>query len=56
MSNLRCKKCVIKEPSLIPPDHLPLPTPLPLLPIPQARHRDATASVIVLESSFESSQ
>ena len=53
MSTLRCKKRVIKEPSLSPRDHLPLPTPPTLLPINQARHCDTAASVFFPESSFE---
>ena len=50
-----CKKCMIKEPLSSPRDHLPLPTPPSLSPIPQARHRDAAASAVFPESSFEDS-
>ena len=53
MSTLRCTKVGIKEPSLSPWDHLPLPTPLYLLPLPQDRHHDAASSVVVPESIFE---
>ena len=55
MYTLRCKKCVIKEPSLIPWAHLPLTTPLLLLPIPQAHNYNAASSIIAPESSFEAS-
>ena len=53
MSTLRCIKCVINKPSSSPWDHLLLPTPLLLSPIPQACHRDAAASIVVPESIFE---
>ena len=55
MSNLRCTKCVIKEPLSSPRSHLPLPMHLSLLPIPQARHRNSAASVVVPKSIFEAS-
>ena len=55
MSTLRYTKSVIKEQSSSPRAHLPLMTPLSLSPIPQARHRDVAAYVVVPESSFEAS-
>ena len=55
MSTLRCKKCVIKEPSSSTQAHLSLSTPPSMLPITQARHRDAAASVVVPELIFEAS-
>ena len=55
MSTLRCTKYVIKEPLTSPHDHLLIPEPLQLFPIPQARHCDAAASVVVPESIFEAS-
>ena len=47
MSTLRFKKCVIKELSSNPRAHLHLPTPTLLSPIPQTRHRNVAASVVV---------
>ena len=55
MSTLRCTKCAINEPWLSPQAHLPLPTPPSLSPIPQARHCNAAAFVVVPELIITSS-
>ena len=55
MSTLRCPKFVIKEQSSSLWDHIPLPTPPPLSPIPQACHHNAAASAVVPELSFGAS-
>ena len=55
MSTLKFTQFVINKPSSSPSAHITLPTPPSLSPIPQDHHRNATASIVVPESSFEAS-